>query len=101
MNRFSTFFFGFVVGAGLMFVGMKYHIVRASDGFHMVTKSSAGLNSIYADVRNYTVDDWRANKSLLVDITNSGSDALKEEAARSALGNTFNDAWEDWSGVTP
>lgn len=83
-----------------MFVGLKYHIVRATDGFHMVPKSTAKIGSFYADVRNYSMEDWKQHKTLLLDITNSGSDQLKEEAAKSALGNTFDDAWDTWTGAT-
>lgn len=101
MDKFSTFFAGLLVGAALMFGGLKYHIVRAEDGFHMVPKTTASLGSIYADVRLYTVDDWKENQDLMVDITKSGNDSLQEQAAKSALGNTFSSALEDWSGGTP
>lgn len=101
MNNFSTFFFGLVVGAVLMFVGLKYHIVRASDGHHMITKMRPQLAEIYTDVRDFTVDDWRMHKNLMIAITESNDEALKEEAARSTLGNTFDNAWESWNGVTP
>ncbi len=98
MNRFSTFIFGFILGCGLMFVGLKYHIVHASDGLHMVPKTTARF-SIYTDVRKYSVDDWRNNRDLLVDITNFGSDELKEEAAKSAVGNLFDSAWENFTDM--
>lgn len=84
-----------------MFVGLKYHIVRASDGFHWVPKTTARMSSAYTDVRGFTVDDWRTHKDLIVAITNSDDDSLKEEAAKSTLGNTFDSAWETWSGATP
>ena len=101
MNRFSTFLFGLFVGAGLMFVGLKYHIVRASDGFHWVPKMTAKLSSVYTDVREFTVDDWRTHQDLMIAISDSHDEALKEEAARSTLGNTFEGAWEKWTGPAP
>ena len=41
MNKFSTFLFGIALGATLMYVGLKYYVVRATDGYHMVSKSKA------------------------------------------------------------
>lgn len=97
MNKLSTLIVGLVVGASLMFVSLRYHVVRADNGFHMVPKSTANLGTIYADVRDYTVDDWRNNQQLMIDITKSDNAPLQEEAAKSALGNTFENAWNDWS----
>ena len=85
-----------------MFVGLKYHIVRASDGFHMVPKSTAKLGSVYSDVRTFAVRDWEDRRELLFDITQSNNHLLKEEAARSAIGNEMGRAWnsavEGWLG---
>ena len=62
MNKFTTLLFGLAIGATLMFVSLKYHVVRASNGFHMVPKTTANLSLIYSDVRDFTVDDWQKNK---------------------------------------
>lgn len=101
MNRVFNFALGLLVGAGLMFLGMKYHVVRASDGFHFVPKSNAKVFPFYADVRLYKLADWQQNRDLLADISTFGNDQLKEEAARSAVGNSFEDAWQEWTGGTP
>ena len=99
MKRVPTFLAGFAVGAIMMFFGLKYQVVRATGGYHIVPKAKARLASFYADVREYDVDDWRNNKQLVLDITQSNNDALKEEAAKAALGNTFSNAIGDWSGT--
>jgi hypothetical protein len=101
MNKFTTLLFGLAIGAALMFVSLKYYVVRASDGFHMVPKTTANLSLIYSDIRDFTVDDWKKNKELMIDITKSDNVALQEEAAKSALGNTIEDAWTDWTNETP
>ena len=101
MNRFSAFLLGLAIGAGVMFTSLKYHIVRARDGFHMIAKTKANLGEIYTDVRGFTIEDWRERQNLMFAITESDNDALKEQAARSTLGNTFENAWESWSGTTP
>ena len=83
-----------------MFVVLKYHIVRATDGFHMVPKSQAKLASVYSDLRTFTVRDWRERQDLLVDITNSNNQELKEQVARSTfmnqVGGTWDGAWDRW-----
>lgn len=76
-----------------MFVGLKYHIVRAADGFHMVSKSTARLGWVYSDLRTYTAEDWNQQQGLLYDITNSDNQSLKEEVARSTFGNHIDQAW--------
>ena len=101
MNKFSTFVLGTVVGAALMFVSLKYHIVRARDGIHWVPKVMPTMRSIYTDVRGFTVDDWRSRQELMIAITHSDNAALQEEAAKSALGNSWESAWDSWSNVTP
>lgn len=105
MKRFSNFVFGLVIGAGLMFVGLKYHIVRANDGLHMVPKATAKLGSVYSDLRTFTVRDWQDRQELLADITRSNDRQLQEEVARAALGNQFHQAldrsWDQWDGNLP
>ena len=101
MSKFSTFLIGLVLGAVLIFVSLKYHVVRASDGYHWVPKSSAKLGWFYADVREFTVDDWRKHQELVLDITKSDDSALQELAAKSALGNTLDSAWDNWTSGSP
>ena len=84
-----------------MYVGLSYHIVRAGDGLHWVPKTSPTLSQIYTDVRNFDVEAWRNNKQLMLAITNSEDTKLQEAVAKSALGNSFESAWDHWSGTTP
>ena len=97
MNKIPTFLFGVVLGAILMFVSLKYHVVRATDGFHLVPKVTANLGAIYSDVREFTLQDWKDHRELVLAISNSDNLALQEEAAKGALGNTVEEAWNDWS----
>ncbi len=97
MNKFSTFLFGIALGATLMYVGLKYHVVRATDGFHMVAKSKAELGTAYVDVRNYTANDWSERLQLATDIANSDNDALKEEVAEATVNNSLDSMWQEFS----
>ena len=101
MNRFSSFLIGIFLGALLMFVGLKYAIVRAGDGFHVIGKSTARLSTVYIDIREYTAADWKDHISLATDIANSNNTALQEEVTRSAMDNSIDSLWNQWQPTSP
>lgn len=82
-----------------MYVGLKYYVVRATDGFHMVSKSKAELGSAYVDVRNYTAKDWSDRIQLATDIANSNNDALKEEVAQATVDNSLDSMWQEFNPI--
>ena len=98
MQKIQGFLVGFVVGAALMFVGLRYHVSRATDGYHVIPKVTAHLRMPYTDIREFTVDDWQSNADLVVAITRSKNTTLQQEAAKGAVGNTLDDAWREWMG---
>ena len=59
-----NFLLGFLLGAGLMYAAIMFHVVRANDGFHFVHKLEAGFTDIYVDIREFTVVDWNEHRSL-------------------------------------
>ncbi len=87
MKKFLSFMLGVTVGAAVMFVTLKFHVVRADDGFHMVPKTLAKLNSIYVDIREFTIADWDGHRELALDLANSRKAYLLEDAARYSLNN--------------
>ena len=97
MSKIWILLAGIGMGAILMFVSMQYHLVRATDGLHLVPKTSAHLGSVYTDVREFTFRDWQEHRDLVLAISNSGDAALQEQAAKGALGNTVEDAWNAWT----
>ncbi|MCA9188715.1 MAG: hypothetical protein R3E01_10735 [Pirellulaceae bacterium] len=76
MNKLSPFLFGLVVGAALMFVGLKYHIVLAADGLHVVPKTKARLVEAYVDIRQFGAADWQQHASLALALTEAGKASL-------------------------
>ena len=64
MSRLSSFFFGMIAGAALLFVSENYYIVRSTESFHLVPKVAAKIEFPYRDIRSYTVEDWKKNVSL-------------------------------------
>ena len=53
MGRLSTFVFGGIIGAVLVFGSLKYHLVRAPDGLHLIPKLESNLSETYVDVRQF------------------------------------------------
>lgn len=94
MNRFTTFFIGTIVGAVLMFVSLKYSIIRAGDGHHVIRKSTATLSSVYIDIREFTAGDWRDNMRLAADIANSKNQALQEAVTEATVNNSIDSLFE-------
>ena len=87
MKRLSTFILGMFVGAILLFAILKFHVIRANDGLHLVPKREARLASTYVDIRNFTVADWAARPELAAALIEDDRRELVEGAASDALRN--------------
>lgn len=85
MKRLSTFIFGMIVGAAAFYVAFNYHIVRASDGFHLVPKTSAALTDTYVDIRGFGPLDWRSHLPLAAALADSGQTKLTDAAVGDAV----------------
>lgn len=64
MGRVGSFILGVAVGAGTLYTAMSYHVVRSDGGTHLVRKTDIGLSGTYADIRQFTIDDWRRRPQL-------------------------------------
>ena len=95
MKRIFTFLFGLVVGASGMYGGFSYHIVRATDGLHLIKKATATLAGSYADIRDYNLDDWKANPQLAVSISAAGKTHLLKENAMENIRRAGQQLWSD------
>jgi hypothetical protein len=91
MKRVSSFFFGLLLGAVLTFVGLKYHVVRATNGFHLVSKTKAQLNGTYVDIRSFGFKDWEDHPDLAAALLQSGDENLRTAAANSTIDNAISD----------
>ncbi len=85
MKRLTTFFCGMIAGAALLFGALKYHVIRANDGLHLVPKLDAKLGATYVDIRNFTVADWASHPDLAAAMINDDQRELVEGAASDAL----------------
>jgi hypothetical protein len=76
MKRLSSFLLGVVVGAIGLYWAMTFHVVRASDGLHVVPKVTSGLADAYVDIRSFSSADWYRHTSLSVAIVHAGKENL-------------------------
>jgi hypothetical protein len=85
MGQISSFIGGFLVGGAAVFTGLKYHVVRANDGVHLVPKLQAQFDDAYVDIRQFTYEDWNKHRSLAVAMTQAEKGYLLQESATDSL----------------
>lgn len=85
MARLGSFLVGAVVGGVAVFTGLKYHVVRANDGVHLVPKLQAQFDEAYVDIRQFTFEDWNQHRSLAVAMTQADKGYLLQESATDSL----------------
>ncbi|QDS87643.1 hypothetical protein EC9_18220 [Rosistilla ulvae] len=64
MGRVGSFLLGVAVGAGTLYTAMNYHVVRSDGGTHLVRKTQVGLDGTFADIRQFSITDWRDRPQL-------------------------------------
>ncbi len=85
MARLGSFLVGIAVGGAAVFTGLKYHVVRANDGVHLVPKLQAQFDEAYVDIRKFTFEDWNQHRSLAVAMTQADKGYLLQESATDSL----------------
>ena len=66
MQRLTSFLFGCVVGGIVVIAALKYHLVRADDGLHLVAKMPPQFANTYVDIREFGFEQWQAHPELAV-----------------------------------
>jgi hypothetical protein len=85
MGQLSSFLGGVVVGGVASFVGLKYHVVRAADGLHLVPKLQAQFDEAYVDIRQFGFEDWNKHRALAVAMVQADKAYLMQETATDSL----------------
>lgn len=78
-------FVAMLVGAGLMYVGFEYHLVRSSEGFVFVPKQQAALADCFVDIREWSFGDWTAHPQLAQSLSENGHGNLVRQSVTSPL----------------
>ena len=81
MSRIGCFLAGFLVGAAAVFGSLKYHVVRAEGGVHLVPKLSPRFGEAFVDIRQFGLSDWDDHRSLAAAIVRADKAHLLEGAA--------------------
>jgi hypothetical protein len=96
MSRLSSFLLGMVAGAGLLHGATTYHVVRASNGFHLIAKQPARLAESYVDIRAFTMTDWAAHPLLASALVQANKQQLVGESAAGTLQDKTQQLLPDW-----
>jgi hypothetical protein len=97
MSRLSTFLMGMVAGAGLLQAATNYHVVRASDGFHVIAKQPARLSETYVDIRRFTMSDWASRPQLATALVQANQQQLLGDSAAATAQEQADQLLPDWS----
>lgn len=91
MGRIGSFVLGTIVGAGGIHTATNFHVIRANEGTVLVRKLQPGLHSLYADIRQFGVDDWRRNpdlaRAMLLHQRKQNSSSQPLDDARKSVGS--------------
>jgi hypothetical protein len=99
MGRLGNFLFGVAVGAGLVFGALKYHVLRAPDGLHVVPKVSSSFEDAYVDIRQFGPSDWNEHRTLTASLIKANKENLIGDAAAYSLRESLRSALDGLSGA--
>jgi len=85
MARLGSFLGGVIVGGVAVYTGLKYHVVRAQDGIHLVPKLQAQFEDAYVDIRQFSFQDWNEHRGLAVAMVQADKGYLMQESATDSL----------------
>jgi hypothetical protein len=87
----SLIVLGAVLGCGVTLVAFRYHVVRASDGLHMIASGNSMPADCYADVREWTPNDWADHPQLATALVTAGQgDLVMRTSATNVLDRVIN-----------
>jgi hypothetical protein len=94
MSRLSCIVFGVLIGAGLVYGALNYHVVRTPEGLEFVPKLSTTFDETYVDVRTFGVGDWAEHEQLVRAVVKSGKDHILRDAATRSVQDGINSLWD-------
>lgn len=82
---------GAVLGCGVTTVAFRWHVVRASDGWHMISNGTSMPSDVFADVREWTPNDWADHPRLAGALVAAGKgDLVMRTSATNVLDRVMN-----------
>lgn len=98
MGQIGSFLGGLAVGGAAVFIGLKYHVVRANDGVHLVPKLQARFDEAYVDIRNFGFEDWNKHRGLAVAMAQAEKGYLMQETTTDSLRRSVDSVLEGLGG---
>ena len=98
MSRLSSFFLGAVVGGVLVFGAVKFHVVRAGEGFHLIPRIDPTLRDVYVDIRHFGLTDWSNHRSLAAAIIRAKKEHLLQDSATAGFREGLKNAVDNITG---
>ncbi len=93
VSRTKPFIFGLMLGAGLSFVALRYHVVRYSEGFMLVPRTDQPpVRSAYADVRDWGTAMWKQYPEVAAALVADGQGQLVADSLTDELLGQFDAA---------
>ena len=81
MNRFITFLIGMICGGVVAATVYSSHIVQTEETWLIVPRVGVNVKDIYADVRHWGMEDWKAHPELSRDMVKAGhAEILRTQA---------------------
>ena len=90
MRRMMWVLTGLVLGGGLMWGALKYHVLRTSEGLKLVPKRNTTLADTYLDVRSWGLAEWSQHPDLAWSLAESGQTSVMSNAG--TMETTLKDA---------
>jgi hypothetical protein len=90
MSRFAAFLLGLATGAMLLYTAMNFHLIRASDGFHVVGKQPPRIGETYVDIRGFDMSDWAGRPQLASALVGANQERLLGGSTTGAVQNGLN-----------
>lgn len=92
------FLVGAIGGATISAGVHQCHIVQTGDQWLIVPRVGVTLKDVYADVRNWTIEDWRAHPELARDMVKAGHAEVLQPESRQRLSDATDD--EEFDRIT-
>jgi len=80
VRRMSSFLMGIVVGGAFVFASLKFHLIRAEDGFYLVPKVNSEFRHAYVDIRGFGGAQWSEHRWLAAALVRSNKQHLLQGA---------------------
>ena len=101
MGRLGIFVCGFLIGGLTVFLSLHYHIVRAHDGWHAISKVNPRFTETYVDIREFGMLQWQQHLGLMAAIVKAEKRELLVNAPLQSLRDAFDNAIDSFDTELP